>query len=108
MNRIERKTAVPLDELLRQMLKQSGLGASHNTHRVYEAWDRASGAAEYTLRRFYRDGTLTVTLNNSAVRGQLFFQKDLLLEKINGILEDDPLFLKDYEACGLVKKLVLK
>jgi len=86
----------------------SGLGSGHNTYRIFEAWDNASGAAQYTLRRYFRDGKLYITLNNSVVRGQLFFQKDALLEKINHLLEEDPLFIRDDAKVGFVKELILK
>ena len=42
------------------------------------------------------------------VRNQLYFQKDLLLEKINAALAADPLFTNDNRTVGFVKSIVLK
>lgn len=97
-----------MGDLIQMVMKQSGAALTHNTHRVYSAWNDASGAANYTLKRFYREGKLYITLNSSVVRNQLYFQKDVLIEKINGILENDELFIKDDPRCSFVKELILK
>lgn len=108
MSRIERRTALSMGEVLQLFIKQSGLSQGHNTQRVFEAWDAASGAGKYTSRKYYRDGKLYITLNSSVVRSQLYFQKDLLLEKVNALLEEDPLFIKDEKRVSFVKELILK
>lgn len=108
MSRIERKNAITLGEALMMMLKSSRLGAEHNTQRIFEAWDNASGAGRYTVRRFYRDGKLYITLNSSVVRSQLGFQKDALIEKMNVLLAGDDLFIRDNGNAAIVKELILK
>ena len=55
MNKITKKEPSPIGEILKQMIASSGLGMSHNTRRIYAAWDEASGASNYTIRRFFRD-----------------------------------------------------
>ena len=82
---IHRKEPVAMDELVQMFIKSMKLSAGLNTRRIYEAWDQASGASRYTLRRYFRDGKLYVTLNSSMVRNQLGFQKEALRERINGI-----------------------
>ena len=109
MNRLEKKEAVRIDQLIGLALKSYGLSAQHNTRRIAEAWNAASGAGAYTSRRYFRDGKLYVTLNSSVVRSQLMFQKDLILEKMNAIIAGDPLFIKDDNATGCcIKELILK
>lgn len=107
-NRIQRKEAVSLGDALMLMLKDLHLGASHNTQRIFEAWDTASGASRYTVKRFFRDGKLYITVDSSVVRSQLSFQKDAILEKINSLLEQDPLFIRDDRTVSFVKELILK
>lgn len=107
-SRMERKNAVQIDELICQFLKANGLAPGHNTYRIFEAWDNASGAAKYTMRKFFRNGKLYITLNNSVVRAQLFFQKEELVEKMNSLLGQDPMFIRDDSRVGLVKELILK
>ena len=108
MTRMSRKSAVPLEEVLRQMLQSSPIGREHKLYRIYQAWDDASGAGPYTLRRFWRDGKLYITLSSSVVRTQLMMQQDLLREKVNARRVADPLFYWDEAAGDVVKELILK
>jgi len=106
-NRIARKNALPLVEVFKQMFVESGAKASHNTQRIFSAWDAVSGAGQFTIKRFFRDGKLFITLSSSVVCSQLSMQKDVLLKKINAILAGDELFIgQDVE--GPVKELILK
>ena len=108
MSRVARKTAVPLDQLIKEYLKAAHLTGGLNTHRIYAAWDAASGAARYTVRRYFRDGRLYITVDSSVVRSQLSFQREALLEKINAILAEDELFTRDGTGAGIVRELILK
>lgn len=108
MSRLPRKNAQPLGEAIQEWLKSSRLSAGMNTRLVSSAWDKASGAAEWTVRRYYRDGVLHITLSSSTVRSQLWFQKDALMEKMNAILSGDPLFACDEPHTGYIKELILK
>lgn len=97
-----------MEELVQMFIKSMKLSASLNTRRIFEAWDAASGASRYTLRRYFRDGKLYVTLNSSMVRNQLGFQKAELVDRINEILREDELFLKDDPQVKYVEELILK
>ena len=106
--RVQRKTAEGMESLMIRYVKAMGISAAHNSHRIFLAWDEASGAAANTIKRFFRDGTLTITLNSSVVRSVLYMQTDLLIAKINGILDEDELFIKDSPKLKKVEKLILK
>jgi len=108
MSRLPRKQAQTMAEVLKDWLKSERLTVGLNTQRVFEAWDKASGAGPYTTRKFYRDGKLYITLGSSVIRSQLSFQKAALLEKINALLGEDPLFTDDEPLVGYVKELILK
>lgn len=97
-----------MEELVQQFLRSMKLTAPLNTRRIFEAWDQASGASRYTLRRYFRDGKLYVTLNSSMVRSQLGFQRAVLVEQINEILRKDELFQKDDPSVRYVEELILK
>ncbi len=107
-NRISRKTAVSVGDSILMALKEMRAGSMHNTHRIFSAWDEASGAGPYTLKRFFRNGRLYITVSSSVIRNQLYFQRDSLIEKMNAILEKDDLFIRDDRNVGFVKELVLK
>ncbi len=108
MSRVARKTAMSLAEAIQEYLKAARLTAGLNTQRIFAAWDAASGAGRYTVRRFFRDGKLYITVDSSVVRSQLSFQRDTLIEKINALLAQDELFTQDDARVGVVKELILK
>ena len=106
--RIHRKEAVGMDKIVEAYIKSMKIAAGLNTQRVFAAWDACSGAASYTLRRFFRGGKLYITLNSSVVRSQLFLQKNLLIEKMNAFLSQDALFTNDNKTVGFIQELILK
>lgn len=108
MSRMSRKTAVTIGEALKEMFRSSNAGATLNTRRIFVAWNDASGAGNYTIRRFFRDGILYITMSSSVLATQLSMQKESLREKVNAILSDDPLFLKEDASVGLVKEIRIK
>lgn len=97
-----------MEELVHDFIRSMKLSAGLNTRRIFAAWDEASGAARFTLRRYFRDGKLTVTLNSSMVRGQLMLQRVALVERMNEILREDELFLKEDPRVRYVEELILK
>lgn len=105
-NRLKRKEAQPIGDILKLFLQANHLAVPHNTQLIFEAWDNASGAAKYTMKRFFRDGRLYITLSSSVVRNQLSFQKQELLEKINALLQGNDLYIHGPEEP--VKELILK
>ena len=106
--RIHRKEAVGMDQLVSAYIKQMKLAAGLNTQRIFEAWDACSGAGPFTLKRFFRGGKLYITLSSSVYRNQLYFQKDVLIEKMNAMLAQDPLFTADNLSTGFIQELILK
>jgi len=107
-NRIGRKDAQGMEELIGLYIREMKLTAGFNRQRVFEAWDEVSGASRYTLDRFFRDGILYCTISSSVVRNQLYFQRDILVRKMNEILEKDPLLVRDGLKTPLIRTLVLK
>ena len=106
--RIHRKQALSMEELVQQYIKSMKLAAGLNTQRIFEAWDACSGAGPFTLKRFFRDGKLYITLNSSVIRNQLSFQKEALVEKMNAWLADDKLFTADNRTVNFIRELILK
>lgn len=106
--RISRKKPLGMDEIVSMYIKSMKLSSGLNTQRIFAAWDEASGAAPFTLKKFFRDGRLYITLNSSVIRNQLSFQKEALVEKINEILSKDELFTKDDARVSYVNELILK
>ena len=105
---IRRKEALTMEEVIEEYIKSAKMASGLNTQRIFAAWDECSGAGPYTLKRYFRSGTLYVTLNSSVIRNQLSFQKAALIEKMNATLSGDRLFTSDNRTVGYVKDLVLR
>jgi predicted nucleic acid-binding Zn ribbon protein len=106
--RIKRKNALPLSSALKEFLRESHLTTGLNTRLIFKAWDDVSGAAPYTLKRFFRNGKLYITLNSSVVLSQLASRKEFLKEMINDRLSRDELFEMDDINVTWVEEIVLK
>ena len=106
-NRLARNTAVPLVEVFKQMLAEGGARATFNSRRIFTAWDEVSAAGPYTIKRFFRDGKLYITLSSSVICSQLRMQKDVLKDKINARIQSDELYIGE-SPDGPVKELILK
>ena len=107
-NGIRRKEAVGMEALIADYIKEMKLEAGLNRQRVFEAWDTVSGAAAYTVDRFYRDGVLYCTIGSSVVRNQLYFQRNILMERMNRYLESDGGIISDMKGERPVRNLILK
>ena len=102
-----RKQAQTMEELISEYIRQMKLTPRLNRERIFAAWDEASGAGRYTVARYFNNGTLYCTIGSSMVRNQLYFQKDVILETMNEILEKDNLFDGEQKN-AYVKYIVLK
>ena len=107
-NRIRRKEAVGMDELVTQFIREMKLSSGINQQRVTEAWNMVSGASRYTLSVSYVGAVVYVALNSSMARNQLFYQRDVLMKKMNEILAADSLFVGDPKGGPAVRSLILK
>lgn len=108
MSGISKKEPVSVGSVIGAYIRSMSLAPKLNTQRIFAAWDDCSGAGPFTLKKYFREGKLYITLNSSVIRSQLYYQKDLILEKINAALSDDPLFTKDNRNVGFVKEIILK
>ncbi len=107
-NRIGRKDAQGMQELVAQYIREMKLASGFNRQRIFEAWDAVSGASRYTIDRFFRDGMLYCTISSSVVRNQLYFQRDVLVRQMNEYLAKDEMLVRDGKNEPLVRNLILK
>ena len=91
-----------MTDFIREMKITSGV----NRQRAVEAWNTVSGASAYTLDVSLDRGILYVTLSSSMARNQLYFQKEVLMHKVNEYLDADSLFVKGDGPA--VRNIVLK
>ena len=107
-NGIRRRDAVGMDKLVEEFIKDMKLTAGLNRQRIIEAWNAVSGARKYTVDLYVKNKVVYCTIGSSMVRNQLYFQKDVLLRRMNEILDEDGLFVRDGRGGPAVKSLVLK
>lgn len=106
LNKLRRKDAVGMEALVQDFIKDMKLASGVNQQRAVEAWNAVSGAAGYTLEVTLTRGVLYVTLNSSMARSQLYFQRDVLLRRMNDFLDKDQLYVKGDGPA--VKNIILK
>lgn len=106
-NRLRRKEAVGMQELVREFIKEMKLSSGVNARRVTEAWNTVSGASRYTLDVHFDKGILYCTMSSSVVRNQLYFQRDALVSSLNEHLQNDALFVQDWDG-PIVRNLILR
>lgn len=99
--RIERQTAEPVSELLKEFVLVNRLGSGLYRQAVFQLWDDVSGAGRYSVNKFLKEGTLHVTISSSVFRSQLLMQKDFLISEINRRLDSDG----TVELSGVTDKL---
>lgn len=107
-NKLRRQDAVGMDELVSQFIREMKLSSGLNRQRAAEAWAAVSGASRYTLDVTFDRGIMICAISSSVVRNQLYFQRDVLLDKLNEYLKSDSLFVREVNDGPVVKNLILK
>ena len=97
-----------MESLVSQFIREMKLSSGINQVRVTEAWKTVSGASRYTLSVSYVGTYVYVTLNSSMARNQLYYQKDVLMQKMNEFLAADTLFVSNPKGGLPVTNIVLK
>ena len=108
MSRIERKTALPVLDIVKEWMRDSPLREGLTQRLVCDAWDEVSGASSRTVRLFFRGGILYVTLNSSVARASLSARVPEMIREINEKVRAHSLYVGDDGAEGPVKEIRLK
>lgn len=98
----------PIQSVISLFLKMSGLGTGMNIHLICSAWDKVSGAGNYTLNKYYKSGTLYCSISSSMLRKKLYYRKAEIIREMNAILSEDEYFDKTNKYAGEIKNIVLK
>ena len=107
-NKLRRKEAVGMEDLMLQYLRDMKLTSGMNRQRATEAWNTVSGASRYTLSVTFERGVMTCAISSSLVRNQLYFQRDVLVQKLNEYLDKDDMVIRDHVKGPIVKELILR
>ena len=107
-NGLRRQETVAMEELVGQLIKDMKLSAGLGRQRACEAWAEVSGAARYTLDVNFDKGVMVCVISSSVVRNQLYFQREMLLKKLNELLASDELLASSASKGDIVKTLILR
>ncbi len=107
-NRLKRKEPVKFNLLAKYFLISEGLTTHYNTYVIFKAWDKISGAGEFTLNKFHKKGKLYIKLNSSVVRNQLSFQKKELVASLNEEILKNELYNVDNKIVNTIKEIILQ
>ena len=83
-----KRSVLPLDDIVNQLLRQEGLETPLNERRLIDAWETVAGAtiARYTTEKFIRNQVLFVNILNPALRSELSMMKTLLVDRLNAVI----------------------
>lgn len=106
-NRLSRKEPERIENLLKYCVNELKIGKNIDDAKVFIAWDRVSGAKDFTISKYFSQGTLYCTLSSSMVRNQLYFQRERLLSLLNEELSNEVLYTAPQDG-PMVRRLVLR
>ena len=83
-----KRSVLPLDDIVNQLLRQEGLETPLNERRLIDAWETVAGAtiARYTTEKFTRNQVLFVNILNPALRSELSMMKTQLVDRLNAVI----------------------
>ena len=83
-----KRSVLPLDDIVNQLLRQEGLETPLNERRLIDAWETVAGATivRYTTEKFIRNQVLFVNILNPALRSELSMMKTQLVDRLNAVI----------------------
>ena len=105
---LERKDPSPMSDLVPMFLRLSGMTSVVNENLILSAWDKVTGAGQYTLKKYVRNGTLICHISSSVVRSRLYFQKEESVAAINAEVASDPVNAGNQGNRKYLKGIMLK
>lgn len=105
---LKRSEPQGIERLVELCIKELKLEAGFNDMRIFAAWDKVSGAAAYTVSRYFRGGTLYCRLSSSVVRSMLMQRRRELIREVNEALKDESEALSGKGETLQVRNIVLQ
>ena len=80
-----KRDVLPLDEVLKKLLREEGLEMPLLQKRLVDAWEVVTGnvVARYTAEKYIRNQTLFVKITNPALRQDLSMMRTQLVKRLN-------------------------
>lgn len=80
-----KRDVLPLDEVLKKLLREEGLEVPLLQKRLVDAWEVVTGnvVSRYTAEKYIRNQTLFVKITNPALRQDLNMMRTQLVKRLN-------------------------
>lgn len=80
-----KRDVLPLDEVLKKLLREEGLEVPLLQKRLVDAWEVVTGnvVSRYTAEKYIRNQTLFVKITNPALRQDLSMMRTQLVKRLN-------------------------
>ena len=81
-----KRDVLPLDDVLKKLLREEGLEMPLLQKRLVDAWEVVTGnvVSRYTAEKYIRNQTLFVKITNPALRQDLSMMRTQLVKRLNG------------------------
>ena len=85
---MKRTEAKNIGEIINDLLKKENLDVALDEHRASALWPQivGDGINRYTIRRYVKDGVMTVYLSSAPLANELMLRRATLIQRINEAL----------------------
>ena len=85
---MKRTEAKNIGQIINDLLKQENLDVELDEHRASALWPQivGDGINRYTIRRYVKDGVMTVHLSSASLANELMLNRDSIIQRINETL----------------------
>ena len=88
---MKRTEAKNVGQIITDLLQKEHLDVALDEHRASALWPQivGDGINRYTIRRYVKDGVMTVHLSSAPLKAELMLQRAVLIARINEALGRD-------------------
>jgi predicted nucleic acid-binding Zn ribbon protein len=88
---MKRTEAKNIGQIIADVLRKENLDVALDEHRASALWPQivGDGINRYTIRRYVKDGVMTVHLSSAALKSELMLIRASIIERINEALGRD-------------------
>ena len=88
---MKRTEAKNIGQIIDDLLKQENLDVALDEHRASALWPQivGDGINRYTVRRYVKDGVMTVHLSSASLANELMLNRATIIQRINQALGRD-------------------
>lgn len=88
---MKRTEAKNIGQIIDDVLRKEHLDVALDEHRASALWPQivGDGINRYTIRRYVKDGVMTVHLSSASLKAELMLNRDAIIQRINQALGRD-------------------